>query len=61
MPQMFEPFVRGRATSAEGSGLGLAVVRRLVQAMGGDVRYEPVEPHGARFSVRLGAGADGVV
>jgi signal transduction histidine kinase len=34
-----------------GAGLGLFVVRHLVEANGGTVRYEPVSPRGARLVV----------
>ena len=53
---LFQPFARGtRASSAGGSGLGLAIVKTLVEATGGEVAYEPVEPCGSRFTVRLPA------
>jgi signal transduction histidine kinase len=35
------------------SGLGLFIVRHLVEANGGSVRYEHAEPHGAIFVVTL--------
>jgi len=35
--RIFEPFYRGRAASHEGHGLGLSIVRRAIQAMGGTV------------------------
>jgi signal transduction histidine kinase len=41
--------------TAEGTGLGLAIVQELAEAQGGTVRYEPNEPVGARFCVRLAA------
>jgi PAS domain S-box-containing protein len=54
VPHLFDPFTRGaEVRRVQGSGLGLAIVRRLVEAFGGDVWYEPVKPHGARFGVRL--------
>ncbi|MGB3243425.1 MAG: ATP-binding protein [Sulfitobacter sp.] len=36
-----------------GTGLGLGIVRRLVQRLGGDIRCESEIGHGARFIVRL--------
>lgn len=51
--RLFEPFVRGAAIGKEGSGLGLAIVRSLLRAFGGDIWYEDVRPHGARFTFRL--------
>lgn len=54
VPTLFEPFASG-ATSAEvgGSGLGLAIARMLTEALGGRIHYEPNEPTGARFVLRL--------
>jgi len=54
--RIFERFYRvdpGRSRALGGTGLGLAIVKRLAEAMGGSVGMEPVEPHGARFWVRL--------
>jgi PAS domain S-box-containing protein len=53
-PHLFEPFARGRAArEVEGAGLGLAIVRGLVQAVGGRVWHEARQPRGARFIVSL--------
>lgn len=41
------------ATRRSNSGLGLWISRRLCVAMNGDLRYESVDPHGARFIVEL--------
>jgi signal transduction histidine kinase len=48
LPNLFGRFVRG-------SGLGLFIVRHLVEANGGAVRYEQAEPNGARLIVSLEA------
>jgi signal transduction histidine kinase len=54
VPHLFEPFSRGpEARLVEGSGLGLTIVRGLVQALGGRVFYEAREPQGARFVLSL--------
>jgi protein-histidine pros-kinase len=54
IPRLFEPFTRGPSTEAHGgSGIGLALCRRLVEAFGGTIRYEPGEEPGARFLIRL--------
>jgi signal transduction histidine kinase len=54
LPHLFEPFARGPgARTADGCGLGLAITRGIVQALGGAVWYEPVSPRGSRFVVRL--------
>jgi signal transduction histidine kinase len=34
-------------------GLGLYIVRRIAQAHGGTVRYEPAHPRGSIFSMEL--------
>jgi PAS domain S-box-containing protein len=57
LPHLFEPFARGlEARNVEGSGLGLTIVRGLVQAQGGRAWYEPRQPRGARFLISLGRG-----
>lgn len=48
---LFEPFRSEQ--SSESVGLGLAIVKALSEAHGGTVSYEPNEPRGACFSVRL--------
>jgi signal transduction histidine kinase len=48
LPNLFGRFVRG-------SGLGLFIVRHLVEANGGSVRYEQAEPNGARLLVSFEA------
>lgn len=55
VPQLFEPFVRGPAARGDGTGLGLTITRRLVEALNGTIGYEPREPNGARFAVWLPA------
>jgi signal transduction histidine kinase len=55
---VWEPFVRLRPQSAvPGSGIGLAVVRELVIAHGGECRVESAPQGGARFVVELPAAA----
>ena len=49
----FEQRTKGDARSEEGIGLGLPIARRLVDAMGGDLWYEPRFPIGARFCFTL--------
>lgn len=52
LPHVFEPFWQGNsARSGNGSGLGLALAKRIVEALGGriEVRSEPTR--GARFAV----------
>ncbi|MFI5167664.1 MAG: sensor histidine kinase [Thermoanaerobaculales bacterium] len=54
LPHIFEEFVRvpGRRP-VDGAGLGLAIVRRLVQAMGGQVWAESRPGVGSQFFVEL--------
>ncbi|RDL52795.1 Signal transduction histidine-protein kinase BaeS [Ensifer sp. M14] len=53
----FEPFRRGRQSRSlekGGNGLGLSVVRAIVEAHGGKVRYAPSDKGGAMFEISLG-------
>lgn len=50
--RLFEAFVRG-STEAEGTGLGLHICRKIIQDMGGDLRYEPRPEGGACFVIEL--------
>jgi signal transduction histidine kinase len=50
--KVFQPHVRGASTES-GFGLGLATVRKLVVAHGGDVGIEASPEGGCRFWVRL--------
>jgi PAS domain S-box-containing protein len=60
LPHLFNPFARGRAArEVEGAGLGLAIVRGLMQALGGRVWHEPRQPRGARFVISLPRGSGG--
>lgn len=54
---VFRKFCRGRAggDSVKGSGLGLYVVRTLVQAMGGTILLDSEAGQGCRFQVRFAA------
>jgi signal transduction histidine kinase len=48
--RLFEPFF---TTKTRGSGLGLAMVHRIVTEHGGSVSVDSSPGRGARFSVRL--------
>ncbi|HEY5051892.1 MAG TPA: HAMP domain-containing sensor histidine kinase, partial [Solirubrobacterales bacterium] len=56
IPRAFERFhLRSQAGggSADGAGLGLAIVRELTEAMGGSATVENLPGGGARFGIRL--------
>ncbi|NUM89119.1 MAG: GHKL domain-containing protein [Bdellovibrionales bacterium] len=48
--KLFEPFF---TTKAQGTGLGLAHCRQLLQQQGGDISFESVEGQGTKFTLRL--------
>jgi signal transduction histidine kinase len=50
---IFERGFRGTAGGEAGSGIGLAVVRDLVEAHGGSIRLNPESARGASFILRL--------
>ncbi len=56
LPHLFEPFYRGRkvvASPIAGAGLGLALVRRIATAHGGDIRASSVPGRGTTFLLSL--------
>jgi signal transduction histidine kinase len=54
LDRIFEPFYRGDpARSGPGAGLGLALAKRIVEALGGRISAESVVARGARFAVVL--------
>ena len=55
--RLFQPFERlgAQAGAVQGSGLGLALSRQLVQAMGGDLCVDSQPGQGSSFRVRLAA------
>lgn len=54
MKRAFEPYV---TTKPKGTGLGLVIVKKIVEEHGGEVAIANVAPHGARVSVTLPSAA----
>jgi signal transduction histidine kinase len=52
LPTIFDPYKRAHS-GHKGAGLGLAVVRGLVEAHGGRIGVESVEGEGSSFTMRL--------
>ncbi len=56
LPHVFEPFFRGQAAVAaqiEGSGVGLSLVKQIVEAHGGRVRVKSSPGSGSVFTLHL--------
>jgi len=56
---IFQPFVQGDSAlnrAYEGSGIGLAYVARMAEALGGSVKVESELGHGSRFTIKLPTG-----
>ena len=65
VPEEFVPRLFGRFARSEmaqglkgvhGTGLGLSIVAGLLRANGGAAWYEPGDPHGSQFCLRLPRG-----
>jgi len=50
--KIFQMFERG-STATAGSGIGLALSRRIVEAVGGDLSLSSSSPEGAEFTIAL--------
>lgn len=50
---VFKPFNRGGQSGSKGAGLGLSIVRRLVEQMGGTLDLESEPGRGTRFLIGL--------
>jgi signal transduction histidine kinase len=58
LPHLFEPFYRGSdATAAQiqGNGLGLSIVKRIIEAHGGRVSVATRQNEGTTFTIHLPA------
>lgn len=54
--RVFERFYRGSGSlEREGFGLGLAIAKRMVDVMGGEIRVDSEQGRGSTFTIRLGA------
>jgi signal transduction histidine kinase/ActR/RegA family two-component response regulator len=56
LAQLFQPFTQGDSTRSRkfgGTGLGLALCHRIVQAMEGTLNHEPAEGGGTVFIIRI--------
>jgi len=55
LKHIFQRFYRGKASAGEqpGMGLGLAYVRLLVEAHGGDITVQSTEGKGTCFTIKL--------
>jgi two-component system sensor histidine kinase KdpD len=56
LPRVFDKFYRGPGAAAGGTGLGLSVVKGLIEAQGGRVTAENQPDGGAVFTIRLPVG-----
>ena len=53
LPHIWERFYRGKQAAADSAGLGLALVKELVEAMDGSIGVESEIGQGSRFVLRL--------
>jgi PAS domain S-box-containing protein len=53
LPEIFHPFKRAHPEIAEGSGVGLACVRKIVEKLGGQISAESDGEFGAEFLIEL--------
>jgi signal transduction histidine kinase len=56
--RLFQPFSQLGPVRAEGEGLGLSIVQRIVEKLGGQVAMESSAGQGSEFSFTLRATAE---
>jgi signal transduction histidine kinase len=56
LKRIFDPFFASNTTPSH--GLGLTMVRKTTQAMGGDVKCQSTEGYGTKFTIELKAADD---
>lgn len=55
LPHIFEPFYQSADARSRGTGVGLALVHQIVQALGGEIDVQSREGEGTTFYVRIPA------
>jgi signal transduction histidine kinase len=61
LPHVFEPFYRGRkarAAQIRGNGLGLSLVKKIIEAHGGQVTVASEAGRGSAFTLSLPTDAE---
>ena len=53
LPYIFTRFYRGKNSSSDSVGIGLAMSRSIILRQGGDISVKSVEGQGSTFTVKL--------
>ncbi len=53
LQNIFKPFNKVKTLDREGSGVGLSIVKRLVEGLGGKITVESKKNEGSRFFIRI--------